>query len=45
MVTGVCFLLALAVTPFVGLIPQEATSPSLIVVGFLMFQTVREIDF
>jgi adenine/guanine/hypoxanthine permease len=45
MVTGVCFLLALVVTPFVGLIPPEATAPALIVVGFLMFQTVREIDF
>ncbi|HMQ33636.1 MAG TPA: NCS2 family permease [Chloroflexaceae bacterium] len=44
-VTGLCFLLALAVTPFVGLIPPEATAPALIVVGFLMFQTVREIDF
>jgi AGZA family xanthine/uracil permease-like MFS transporter len=44
-VTGLCFLLALGVTPFVGLIPPEATAPALIVVGFLMFQTVREIDF
>lgn len=44
-VTGLCFLLALAVTPFVGLIPPEATAPALIIVGFLMFQTVREIDF
>ena len=45
MVTGLCFLLALGVTPFVGLIPPEATAPALIIVGFLMFQTVREIDF
>ncbi|MBK9715123.1 MAG: NCS2 family permease [Kouleothrix sp.] len=44
-VTGLCFLLALGVTPFVGLIPPEATAPALIIVGFLMFQTVREIDF
>jgi AGZA family xanthine/uracil permease-like MFS transporter len=44
-VTGLCFLLALVVTPFVGLIPPEATAPALIIVGFLMFQTVREIDF
>lgn len=43
-VTGLCFLLALAVIPFVGLIPPEATAPALIVVGFLMAQTVREID-
>lgn len=45
LVTGVCFLLALGVTPFVGLIPPEATAPALIIVGFLMFQTVRDIDF
>jgi adenine/guanine/hypoxanthine permease len=45
MVTGLCFVLALAVTPFIGLIPPEATAPALIIVGFLMFQTVREIDF
>jgi AGZA family xanthine/uracil permease-like MFS transporter len=44
-VTGLCFLLALAVTPFVGLIPPEATAPALIIVGFLMVQTVRDIDF
>ena len=44
-VTGLCFLLALGITPFVGLIPPEATAPALIIVGFLMFQTVREIDF
>jgi adenine/guanine/hypoxanthine permease len=44
-VTGLCLVLALAVTPFVGLIPPEATAPALIIVGFLMFQTVRDIDF
>ena len=44
-VTGLCFLLALAVTPFIGLVPLEATAPALIIVGFLMFQTVRDIDF
>jgi adenine/guanine/hypoxanthine permease len=42
-VTGLCFVLA--VTPFLRLIPPEATAPALIIVGFLMFQTVREIDF
>jgi adenine/guanine/hypoxanthine permease len=44
-VTGLCFVLALGATPFIGLIPPEATAPALIIVGFLMFQTVREIDF
>jgi AGZA family xanthine/uracil permease-like MFS transporter len=44
-VTGLCFLLALTITPFVGLIPPEATAPAMIIVGFFMFQTVRDIDF
>jgi AGZA family xanthine/uracil permease-like MFS transporter len=44
-VTGLCFVLALVVTPFIVLIPPEATAPALIIVGFLMFQTVRDLDF
>ncbi len=43
-VTGVLFLVAILLTPFVGLVPPEATAPALIVVGFLMFGAVREID-
>jgi len=43
--TGLCFVLALTVTPFVGLIPPEATALALMLVGLLMFQTVRDIDF
>lgn len=43
-VTGVLFLLALALAPFAGLVPPEATAPALIIVGFLMFAAVREID-
>lgn len=43
-VTGVLFLLALALAPFTGLVPPEATAPALIIVGFLMFAAVREID-
>jgi adenine/guanine/hypoxanthine permease len=42
-VTGVLFL-ALVIAPFVGLVPPEATAPALIIVGFLMFAAVREID-
>jgi AGZA family xanthine/uracil permease-like MFS transporter len=37
--------LAAMVTPFIGRITPEATAPALITIGFLMFQTVREIDF
>jgi adenine/guanine/hypoxanthine permease len=43
-VTGVLFLAALLLAPFVGLVPPEATAPALIIVGFLMFAAVREID-
>jgi adenine/guanine/hypoxanthine permease len=42
-VTGLLFLAALAIAPFVGLVPPEATAPALIIVGFLMFAAVREI--
>ncbi|WP_281890114.1 NCS2 family permease [Paenibacillus sp. YYML68] len=43
--TGVCFLLALFLAPVVALIPGPATAAALIVVGVLMMQSVREIDF
>ena len=43
-VTGLLFLLALLLAPFAGLVPPEATAPALIVVGFLMFSAVRELD-
>lgn len=45
LVTGVCFLLALVVAPFVGLIPSCATAPALIFVGALMFMGLKDIDF
>ncbi|MDB5055273.1 MAG: guanine permease [Bacilli bacterium] len=43
--TGVCFLLALFLAPIAALIPGSATSAALIVVGVLMAQSVKEIDF
>jgi AGZA family xanthine/uracil permease-like MFS transporter len=43
-VTGLLFLLALVLAPFAGIVPPEATAPALIIVGFLMFAAVREID-
>ena len=43
-VTGLLFLLALFLAPFAGLVPPEATAPALIIVGFLMFAAIREID-
>ena len=42
---GVLFLLALFFTPLAGLIPDAATAPALIIVGSLMMEAVRHIDF
>lgn len=44
-VTGVLFLLALFLTPLVSVVPFEAATPALVVVGFLMTTQVRAIDF
>ncbi|QIG41640.1 NCS2 family permease [Nocardioides anomalus] len=44
-VTGVLFLLAILLTPLVAVIPSEAAVPALVLVGFLMMQQVREIDW
>jgi AGZA family xanthine/uracil permease-like MFS transporter len=43
--TGICFLLALFLAPVAALIPGSATAAALIIVGVLMMQSVREIDF
>lgn len=44
-VTGALFLLAMFVSPLVTVIPQEAATPALVIVGFLMMTQVRHIDF
>jgi AGZA family xanthine/uracil permease-like MFS transporter len=44
-VTGVCFLLSMVVAPLVTLVPYEAATPALILVGFLMMTQVKGIDF
>jgi adenine/guanine/hypoxanthine permease len=44
-VTGVMFLLALAVTPVVTIVPFEAAAPALVIVGFLLITQIRNIDF
>jgi len=43
--TGVFFLLALFLAPIALLVPTAATSAALIVVGVLMIQSIKEIDF
>ena len=45
LVTGGLFLLAIFLTPLVSVVPFEAATPALVVVGFLMTTQVRNIDF
>ncbi len=44
-VTGVLFLLTTFIAPLVAVIPYEAATPALIVVGFLMMTQIKEIDW
>lgn len=45
LVTGVLFLVAMFFSPLVTVIPYEAATPALVVVGFLMMTQIRHIDF
>ena len=42
--TGILFLLAVFLAPVAGIIPTVATAPALILVGYLMFTQVKDID-
>ena len=44
-VTGICFLLTTLFAPIVAMIPYEAATPALIVVGFLMMTQISGIDW
>ncbi|HEX6249348.1 MAG TPA: NCS2 family permease [Nocardioidaceae bacterium] len=44
-VTGVLFLFATIFAPVVEIIPNEAAVPALVLVGFLMMQQVKNIDW
>ena len=39
------FLLATFLSPLVAVVPYEAATPALVLVGFLMMQQVKEIDW
>jgi AGZA family xanthine/uracil permease-like MFS transporter len=43
-VTGVLFLLAIFLSPIAGIIPGVATAPALILVGYLMFTQIKDIN-
>jgi AGZA family xanthine/uracil permease-like MFS transporter len=45
MVTGACFLLALFFAPLFLAIPLAATTPVLVLVGFMMMGSVTKVDF
>ena len=44
-VTGVLFLLSMFLAPVVSMVPYEAATPALVVVGFLMMTQVTDIDW
>ncbi|ADB34921.1 Xanthine/uracil/vitamin C permease [Kribbella flavida DSM 17836] len=44
-ITGICFLLSMVFAPLVTLVPYEAATPALVLVGFLMMAQVKGIDF
>jgi len=44
-VTGILFLLAMLAAPLVGLVPQAAVAPALIIVGIMMMEPVLKIDY
>jgi len=43
-VTGVLFLLAIFLSPIALIVPGVATAPALVLVGYLMFTLVKDID-
>ena len=44
-VTGVMFLLTTFLAPLVAIIPYEAATPALVIVGFLMMTQIKNIDW
>jgi AGZA family xanthine/uracil permease-like MFS transporter len=45
LLTGALFILALFLTPLVAVVPYEAASPALVVVGFLLMTQVKDIPW
>jgi AGZA family xanthine/uracil permease-like MFS transporter len=44
-VTGVLFLLAILFVPIIGVVPDYATGPALVMVGLFMMKEIKRIDF
>jgi adenine/guanine/hypoxanthine permease len=45
LVTGICFLLAILFVPVIGVVPNYATGPALVMVGLFMMKEIKRIDF
>jgi AGZA family xanthine/uracil permease-like MFS transporter len=43
-VTGILFLLAIFLSPLAGIIPAQATAPALVLVGYLMFTLIKDVN-
>ena len=43
-VTGALFLLAIILSPLAQVVPGQATAPALVLVGYLMFTLIKDID-
>lgn len=44
-VTGILFLLSTFLAPIVKIIPYEAATPALVIVGFLMMSQIKEVEW
>ncbi|MGA0130718.1 MAG: NCS2 family permease [Candidatus Nanopelagicales bacterium] len=44
-VTGIAFLFATFLSPLVAMVPYEAATPALLLVGFLMMTQIKDIDW
>jgi adenine/guanine/hypoxanthine permease len=43
--TGICFILAIFLAPFLGFIPGSATYPVLLIVGVMMIGGIRDVEW
>ena len=44
-VTGLLFLAAILIAPIAGVVPAQATAAALVVVGYLMFRNIKDIEW
>ncbi len=43
-VTGLLFLAAIFLSPLAGIVPAQATAPALVLVGYLMFTLIKDVN-